>query len=182
MSWLAVGVTAVGVLGTGVAAATSENKVTQTSRVQFPKETRQLFQTTEEPLLRGSLQEQASLLAPLLGGFRTQTQAQQQQQTQRARALTLSAGRRGAGQGGVGNLGPLDQSLQGLDPILLEALQTLALQHGQKTQAVVPPGYENFLSPQTATSQEGGGPSGYEQGFQIASSLASVAGSIYEGR
>lgn len=182
MSWAAVAVAGVGILSTVVGAATQGggNQQTSTSKLEFPEETRRLFQDVEEPLLRGSLGEQQALLAPLLSGFRTREVAQQQLGTARAQSLALTAAKRGAESAGITDFGPIEESLQGLSPELLEGLKQLVLQRGHRINTVVPPGYGQFLAPSTFTQQQSsGGPDAFQTGLQIASGLASIAGAYF---
>ena len=191
MSWVAVGVAAVGLVtsvagsaigGCGGDGGGGAGDVTTTQSVEFPEETRALFQNIEEPLLRGSQQELSALLMPLLGGFRTRDAANQQLGTARTQSMALTAAKHSGQQSGLTDFGPLMESTQGLQPELLAALQQLALQRGQQSNAVVPPGYGQFLSPQTQTQQSGGGGGdSFGTGFQIAQGLASVAGAYFGG-
>lgn len=180
MTWVAVGVAAVGLVTTVVGAATQgDNKVTSTSRLEFPEETRRLFQDVEEPLLRGSLQEQEALLTPLLGGFQTREAAEQKLGTKRAQTMAYTAAQRAGESAGITDFGPIQDSLQGLSPELLAGLKQLVLQRGAKIQTVVPAGYGQFLSPSTFTQQSSPGQDEFQTGFQIASGLASIAGAYY---
>lgn len=180
MSYAMVGIAGAGLLMTIINTSTQGgNEVTTTSKLEFPEETRRLFQDIEEPLLKGSLNEQAALLAPLLGGFNTQEAAQQKLGIAQARSMALSAAKHAGPSAGITDFGPIEESLQGLSPELLESLKQLVLQRGAKIQTVVPAGYGQFLSPSTFTQQSGGGPDEFQTGFQIASGLASVAGAYY---
>lgn len=171
-----------GLLTSIIGAATDGDSTTSTStsKLEFPEETRRLFQDVEEPLLRGSLQEQLAFLAPLLGGFRTRDAAQTQLKTARPHAMALSAAQRGAQSAGITDFGPIEESLQGLSPELLESLKQLVLQRGQQISTAVPAGYGQFLSPQTFTQQTGGGPDEFQTGFQIAQGLASITSALLQ--
>ena len=175
MTWVALGVAAAGVIATGISAATaSGRKSTSTSTLEFPEETRRLFQGVEEPLLSSSFGEQANILAPLLAGFRGRDAAQQRFGA--PTGLIESAARRGASQAGVTDFGSIFEGLQGLSPELMAALQQLTVARGSQVNAVVPPGFGQFLAPQTFTQQKSEGPSAFESGAQIAGSLASIYG------
>jgi hypothetical protein len=165
-------------LGSGIAQATSGGRqTTSTSSLEFPEETRRLFQGLEEPLLQGSFAEQANLLAPLLAGFRGRGALQQRFGA--PAQLVTSAARRGATQAGISDFGPIFEGIGGLSPELIAALQQLTVARGAGVQAVVPPGFGQFLSPQTFTQQKTEGPSAFESGFQIAGSLAQIGGAYY---
>ena len=179
MVWAAAIAAAITIGTTAYSASQGAPEISSTSRLEFPEETRRLFQDIEEPLLRGSLQEQEALLGPLLGGFRTRDAAQQQLGTAKAHSMALTAAQRGGESAGITDFGPIEESLQGLSPELLASLKQLVLQRGQKIQTVVPAGYGQFLSPSTSTQQSGGGQDEFQTGFQIASGLASVAGAFY---
>jgi hypothetical protein len=185
MSWVAVAVAGVGLISTVVGATAGgggeQATSTSTSKLEFPEETRRLFQDIEEPLLKGSLGEQQSLLLPLLGSFNTREAAQQRLGTARTNSLVLAASQRGATSAGITDFGPIEESTFGLSPELLEGLKQLVLQRGQQINTVVPPGYGQFLSPSTFTQQknESPGPDEFQTGFQIAQGLANVAGAFY---
>lgn len=186
MTWVAVAVAGVGLVSTVVGAATQGGggdtpTSTSTSKLEFPEETRRLFQDVEEPLLKGSLGEQAALLGPLLGGFRTRDAVAQQLGTARAHSMALSAAQRGGESAGITDFGPIEDSLQGLSPELLASLKQLVLQRGAKINTVVPSGYGQFLSPSTFSQTTGAGPDEFHTGFQIASGLASIAGAFAGG-
>lgn len=151
-----------------------------TQRLEFPEETRRLFQDIEEPLLKGSLREQAALLMPFLGGFRTRDAAAQRSGA--SQDIPFAAARTGAKRAGITDLGPSFEAVQGLQPELLAALRDLALARSQQITTVVPPGYGQFLSPQTFTQQSGGGPDAFQTGFQIAGSLTNIVGAFYSGQ
>ena len=173
MSWVAVGVTAAGVLASGISAATrGGSETTSTSRLEFPEETRRLFQGLEEPLLQGSFGEQANLLAPLLAGFRGRDASQQRFGA--PTGLITAAAKKGASQAGITDFGSIFEGIQGLSPELMAALQQLAVARGTQINAVVPPGFGQFLSPQTFTQQKSEGPGAFETGAQLATSLASI--------
>ena len=179
MVWAAAIAAAAAIGTTAISAATADsdaNQVTSTTKREFPEETRRLFQDIEEPLLKGSLEEQASLLIPLLGGFRTRDAAAQRFGA--SQGIPMAAARIGAQQAGITDLGASFEAVQGLQPELLAALRDLALARGQQIQTVVPPGYGQFLSPQTFTEQSGGSPDAFQTGFQIASGLANIAGAL----
>ena len=183
MSGLYVGIaTAVLGLGTtlaGAAGGGGGSDITTTSKLEFPEETRRLFQDIEEPLLRGSLQEQEAFLGSILGGFRTRDAAQRRLGGARTHSLALSAAQRGGESAGITDFGPIEESLQGLSPELLASLKQLVLQRGSKINTVVPAGYGQFLYPSTFTQQSGGELDEFQTGFQIASGLASVAGAYF---
>lgn len=170
-----------GTLASGISAATRGGKeTTSTSRLEFPEETRRLFQGIEEPLLQSSFAEQINLLAPLLAGFRGRDVY-----TQRfgaPTALVEGAARRGASQAGVTDFGPIFEGIQGLSPELIAALQQLAIARGAQINAVIPPGFGQFLSPQTFTQQKTEGPSPFEAGFGIAGSLAQIGSAALRRR
>ena len=152
-------------------------ETTSTSSLEFPEETRRLFQGLEEPLLGASFGEQANILAPLLGGFRGRDASQQRFGA--PTGLIESAARRGASQAGVTDFGPMFENIQGLSPELMAALQQFAVARGTQINSVVPAGFGQFLSPQTFTQQGTEGRSAFESGFQIAGGLASAyAGSL----
>ena len=180
MVWVAVAIGAAGLLLNvgGALAGGGEKETTSTSRLEFPEETRRLFQDIEEPLLQGSLDEQSALLAPFMGGFRPQPFLQETYG--QAPTMALGAARRNAKESGIGDLGSVFESVRGLQPEFIEALRELVLQRGQGIQAIVPPGYGQFLSPSTFTQQSGGGPSAYDTGFQIAGSAANFAGTLFK--
>lgn len=175
--WAAAIAAAVTIGTTAYSASKGTPEITSTSSLEFPEETRRLFQDIEEPLLKGSLEEQASLLMPLLGGFRTRDAAAQRFGA--SQGIPMAAARTGAKRAGITDLGPSFEAVQGLQPELLAALRDLALARGQQITTVVPPGYGQFLSPQTFTQQSGGGPDAFQTGFQIAGSLANIAGAYY---
>ena len=173
-------VAAVGLITTVVGAATAEDNVsTSTSRLEFPEETRRLFQDIEEPLLKGSLSEQEALLMPLLGGFNTREAAEQKLGTKRAQTIAYTAAQRAGESAGITDFGPIEESLQGLSPELLASLKQLVVQRGAKINTVVPAGYGQFLAPSTFTQQKGPEADSFQTGFQIMSGLASVAGAYY---
>ena len=173
MSYAAAAVAAAGLLVSGISAATAGGKkTTSTSTLEFPEETRRLFQGLEEPLLQGSFAEQASILAPLLAGFRGRDASQQRFGA--PTGLIESAARRGASQAGVTDFGSMFENIQGLSPQLMAALQQLTVARGAQINTVVPAGFGQFFSPQTFTQQKTEGPSAFETGAQLAGSLASI--------
>ena len=175
MSYALATSAAISLIYTGVSAAASGGRnTTSTSRLEFPEETRRLFQGLEEPLLQGSFAEQASILSPLLAGFRGRDASQQRFGA--PTGLIESAARRGASQAGVTDFGPISEDIQGLSPQLMAALQQLAVARGTQINSVVPVGFGQFLSPQTFTQQRTEGPSAFETGLQFASTFASAYG------
>lgn len=175
---IAAAIGAAALIGTtAYSASQGTPDTTTTQTLEFPEETRRLFQDIEEPLLRGSLEEQASLLMPLLGGFRTRDAAAQRFGA--SQDIPFASARTGAKRAGVTDLGSSLEAVQGLQPELLAALRDLALARGQQLTTVVQPGYGQFLSPQTATQQSGGGTDAFQVGFQAAGGLASIAGAYY---
>ena len=173
-------IAAAGTIASGISAATGGGReTTSTSRLEFPEETRRLFQGLEEPLLQSSFGEQANILAPLLAGFRGHEL--RQQRFGAPTGLIESASRRGASQAGITDFGSMFETMQGLSPELIAALQQLAITRGTQVNAVVPPGFGQFLSPQTFTQQNTGAPSAFESGFQIAGNLAQIGGAFFGG-
>ena len=165
-------------LGAGIANAVKGSPdIKTTQSLEFPEETRRLFQDIEEPLLKGSLEEQAALLMPLLGGFRTRGDAAQRFGA--SQGIPLAASRIGAKRAGITDLGSSFEAVQGLQPELLAALRDLTLARGQQITTAVPSGYGQFLSPQTFTQQSGGGQDAFQTGFQIAQGLGNIAGAYY---
>lgn len=150
---------------------------TTTQQLEFPEETRRLFQDVELPLLQGSQQEQSQLISPFFGGSRT-TPFIGQQYGAPAVNVALAAGRRGAKDAGIGDLGPLYENVAGLSPEFLESLRSLVVQNAAQRTTAVPAGYGQFLSPSTFTSTEGAGPDAFQTGLQIAGALGSAYGSF----
>src|SRR6185295_4419784 len=115
MSYIAVAAAVVG-LGVTVAGAAGAGgqKTTQTStsKLEFPEETKRLFQDVEKPLLQGSLDEQAGLLSPFLGGFRTSPFVQGEYGG--VGNVAKSATRKAASQSSVDDLGPAFENIEGL--------------------------------------------------------------------
>lgn len=151
-------------------------KASQTSSVEFPEETRRLFQDIEAPILEGAQDEQSSLLAPFLGGFKNDNFAASQ--FGGAKPVVEAATRKGAEVAGIDDLGPAFENINGLTPELLKALSQLTLQRGAQVNTVVPPGYGQFLSPNTFVQSSSDGPSPFETGFQVAGSLAGAVGAF----
>jgi hypothetical protein len=179
MTYAAIAVAAVGAVSTIASVASGGNKQTSSSssQLEFPDETRRLFQDVEEPILSGSLNEQSSLLQPFLGGFKPG-------QAKEAgfgglKDIVQGATRKGGQTAGVNDLGPIFEDTAGLPPALINALRSLVLQRGASLNSVVPAGYGQFLSPSTFTQSTQAGPSAFDSGFQIAGSLANVAGAYY---
>lgn len=160
-------------ISTGTALAGGGNDQTTTSRVNFPPETRNLIGGVEFPLLAGAIDEQSALLGPLLAGqpFAAQTAGQF---GTRVPNTVRSAARTGAQTAGIGDLGPVFDDINVLQPQLLGALRSLALQRGAQSTSVVPPGFQPFLAPSTSQKTEGGGPGAFETGFQLAGTLGSA--------
>lgn len=178
MSFAAIAVAAVGAVATIASVASGGNRQTSTSsQLEFPDETRRLFQDVEEPILSGNLNEQSALLQPFLGGFKPE-------QAQAAgfggpQALVEGAARKGAKTADIGDLGPIFEDTSGISPALINALRSLVLQRGAAVNSVVPPGYGQFLSPSTFSQTSQSGPSAFDKGFQIAGSLANIAGAYF---
>lgn len=174
MSYVAIAVAAVGAISTIAGAASKKGQTsTSSSQLEFPDETRRLFQDVEQPILSGNLQEQGALLQPFTGGFKPD-QAQAAGFTG-AQPIVENAARKGANIAGFGDLGPIFEDTAGISPVLINALRGLTLSRGAQVNAVVPPGYGQFLSPSTFTQTSQSGPSAFDTGFQVAGSLASVA-------
>ena len=178
MSWITVGAAAISAAGT-IYSATQTPQGRTTSGVEFPEETRRLFQHTELPILQGSLMEQNAMVAPFLGGNRN-LDFLTSMYGQPPVNMATHAATRSAQDQDMTDLGPLFETLGGLQPEFLAALQSLVLQRGQQSTAIVPAGYGQFLSPSTF-SQQSGGVDPYQSGFQIAGALANV-GSSYFGK
>lgn len=179
MTWVAVGVAAVGVATTVATTASKggKQKTSQTtSQPEFPDVTRQIIQDTEFPLLQSNIQEQLGLLKQFAPG---QSPFLSQQYGQGPIGTALGAAERGAKTAGVGDLGPVFENTFGLQPEFLDTLKQLVLQRGAQTKTVVGPGYGSFLAPggQSTTTQAGASP--VETGFQLASSLGQVAGGLH---
>lgn len=147
---------------------------TSTQSLEFPEETRRLFQDVEEPLLKDSLSQQSSLMSPFLGG-NAQFPFLQSTFGQPPANLALAAGKRGAKDAGITNLGPLTESLGGLPTQFVENLRQLVLQNAAQRTTVVPPGYGQFLAPATFSQTQGAGPDPLQTGFQLAASIGTVA-------
>lgn len=178
MTYAAIAVAVVGVATTAYSASQSSDQLTSSSssQLEFPEETRRLFQDVEKPLLEGSLQEQSSLLSPFLGGFRTSPFVKQQYGG--TTDIAKSATRKGASQAGLGDLGPAFENIEGLSPELIGALQGLVTARGQQINTVVPAGYGQFLSPATFSQTSGAGPNAFQTGFQLAGSTAQLIGAL----
>jgi hypothetical protein len=171
MTWVNVGVAAVGI-ATSVASAASKKKPTSTQKVEFPAETRRLIQDVEFPLLEGALGEQRATFAPFLQGRRADSFLQGGFGS--APKIAQAAARRGAKTAGVRDLGPTMERLKGLQPEFIQALRELVLQRGAQTRSIVPPGFGTFLSPTTRTETSGTGPDAFETGFSIAGNAAKI--------
>lgn len=187
MVWAAVGIAAAGLIINVATQASAESPGTPSStgqsstKLEFPKETRELFQNVEEPLLQSSQQQLQSQLSPLLGGFQTRDQAQQKLGTARAGSMALSAAKHAGAGSGITDFGPIEDSLQGLSPQLLASLKQLVLQRGAHINTVVPPGYGPFFNPSSSSSSTStqAGASPYATGFGIAQGIGNVAGAYF---
>ena len=165
-------------VGTGVAQATKGGpKTTSTSTLEFPEETRRLFQNIELPTLAAAQGEQQNLINPFLGGGPLASPFLAQQYGS-APATAMGAAKRSAATTGLGVLGPVQEGVGGLTPELFANLQNLVLARGAQVNSVVAPGYSSFLSPATHSQTDTPAPSPFAVGFQVAGSLAG-AGNTY---
>lgn len=175
MSWVAVGIAAVGV-GSAVFSATQGGPTSRsTQEVEFPEETRRFIQDIEFPLLEGAQREQDALISPFL---QQGTNTFQRQRVGAIPRIAKAAARRGAKTAEVRDVGPVLTGIEGLPQELLEALRQLVAQRGAQIRTAVPPGFGTFLSPQTNVTQEGGGPDAFQTGFQAAGAAAQIASSF----
>jgi hypothetical protein len=175
---IAAAIASLAVAGIGVASAVKGGpKTTSTSTLEFPEETRRLFQNIELPTLAAAQGEQQNLINPFLGGGPLASPFLTQQYGS-APVTAMGAAKHSAATTGLGDLGPVQEGVGGLTPELFANLQNLVLARGAQVNSVVAPGYGQFLSPATHTQTDTPGPSPFAVGFQVAGSLAG-AGNTY---
>lgn len=175
---VAIAAAVVGVAGTvyNAVAGPPDQTSTSTNRQVFPLETRQLFHDVERPLLQGTLQEQQSLLTPLLQGNPFADFLAQQYGTGIPHAAHAAV-QQGAITAGVSDTGQSGVDLGGLPPVLVNALRQLALQNATQRTTAVPAGYSPFLAPgQETTSSTDTESDPFRTGFEVAGSLTSIYG------
>jgi hypothetical protein len=177
----AAGTLLTGAVGGGKAPqATSHTTTTQTSGLQFPEETRRLFEGLEYPIASNLFAEQRSLFSPFMGGSGFRTNPALKSMYGGAPNVALAAARSGAGSAGISDLGSTFEGTSGLSPQILQGLQELVQARGAQVNAVVPPGYGQFLAPSPTststqkTSEKAPGPSPFETGFRLAEGFTNI--------
>lgn len=177
---IAAAVVGIAATAYGVAKGAGSEQSSQTeTKQEYPQETKNLFQNVEKPLLSGSLAEQGNILSPMLAGS-PYSQFLMQQYGKSSGANAQVALGQGAKTAGVSDTGQAQLDLEGLPPVLLNALKQLAFQNAAQRTTAVPAGYGNFLAPSQSSKTEGsGGMDPTATGFQLASSLTNIAGTVY---
>jgi len=179
---IAAAVVGIAATAYGVASSASADKYTSqsTSKQEYPQETKDLFSDVEKPMLTGSTAEQSGILSPLLAGS-PYAQFLMQQYGKSAGANANAAVGQGAKTAGVSDTGQAQLDLEGLPPVLLNALKQLAFQNASQRTTAVPAGYGNFLAPgQTSQTTGGRDIDPTTTGFQLAGGLTNLAGSVYQ--
>ena len=152
-------------------ATSGKGKTTQS--LKFPEESRRLIQDVEFPLLEGNLREQDAFIGPFLQGPAGFPSIQKR--FGNLGNIVEASARRGAKTAGISDFGPIMDDINGLSPDLLAALRELIFQRAAQARAIVPPGFDRFLSPSTSVSQSGGGGQALQTGFNLAAGLTSIA-------
>jgi hypothetical protein len=157
----------------------SGGKSTSTSEQVYPEQTTQLFRDVEKPLLQGSQAEQQSMLQPFISGSPYSDFLMQQYGSSSAK-LAQGAVKAGGASAGIADTGQGQLDLQGLPPVLVNALKQLAFQNASQRTTAVPAGYGNFLAPSTSTKSESTGAKQdpVATGFALGSSVAGLASNV----
>jgi hypothetical protein len=94
--------------------------------------------------------------------------------------LAQGAVKAGGASAGIADTGQGQLDLQGLPPVLVNALKQLAFQNASQRTTAVPAGYGNFLAPSTSTKSESTGAKQdpVATGFALGSSVAGLASNV----
>jgi hypothetical protein len=133
-------------------------------------------------MLERSMQEQNSLLTPFIGGAPYSDFLMQQYGSQSS-TMAQGAVKAGGKSAGIADTGQGQLDLEGLPPVLVNALKQLAFQNAAQRTTAVPAGYGNFLAPSTTTTSESkGGQDPMATGFALGSGIAGVGAGVQQAQ
>lgn len=171
------------------------NQQTSTSTTRsgqvYPEDALTLYRGYEAPTLAGALGQQQQVLEPFWTGGTPGMQDLAGQYGSAPVEAVNTAITGGAKQAGIRDTSAARMQTLGLPPVLMGALQNLALQNAAQRTSVIPAGYQNFFAPgqtaQTTTSGTNQQKSTRTQdidpmaaGFQLAQGTLGLGSAIYK--